>query len=282
MAAKIPYGYEIRDGNICTSNDSKVVKLIYKLYIKKRSKAYIVNYLNKKGYKYNTGGNWYFRLVDQILKNEKYCGKHGYPKIIDKKIFDEVKVIREARYNNHIRHNQIINSGRIENAYHKKIICAECNEEYIRLKRIGMKNIWVCKNSQNDVCNSRFISEDELNIRSIELFRYLKLHTENIAHRESMYKGFERVYYPALKLPTKTYIEELGKIISDEIFSIPDYDMTEELIDFIESNSIKLENVSSWINQLIKNIIIFSSGKIQFVLKNGKMINMEYQIKEEQ
>ena len=85
-----PYGYSYNKLDPekklrVVEEETKIVKLIYTMYLANQSTAQIAGYLYKKRYKTRSGGSFHTKLIGDILKNQVYLGKivwnrHHYDK----------------------------------------------------------------------------------------------------------------------------------------------------------------------------------------------------------
>lgn len=89
MAAHIPYGYVIEDGNaVIDEVSAKQVRLLYDNYLSGDS---LQNAASKAGI------NTWHGTVSKMLSNKKYLGTRYYPAIIERDLFDTVQEERHRR-----------------------------------------------------------------------------------------------------------------------------------------------------------------------------------------
>lgn len=132
---KAPLGY-------ITNNEKKfeidpvtapIIKEIFDLYSNGKSIRQVVNILNEKGYRTNSGKPFRIGSLDTILVNKKYIGIYefndiviegGVPQIIDKEVFEKVQTMLKKNKRQ---------SGKMKNpeAYllTGKLYCGECGEQ---------------------------------------------------------------------------------------------------------------------------------------------------------
>lgn len=81
---KLPFGYEMRQGNICVKiSEAFIVKEIYAAYSKGMSYRQIMDSLNAQAVTYNEPGKpWNKNMVARILGGEFYTGNNSYPAIL--------------------------------------------------------------------------------------------------------------------------------------------------------------------------------------------------------
>lgn len=278
MASTIAYGYTLSKGKlVIDEKESEVVKIIFEMFIyQNKKKAQIMRFLNEHGYRYRTGEKWYFALIHNILNNRKYCGAYGYPNIITEQEFELVnsKIVKIHEVNQ--RKNQIINTGQIFNKYHKKILCGECGNLYVRSTRAGMREMWVCKNSFHDECNARFISEYELDCLTVHLIRQVIKNTNLVSENSKKNRYSSRIKTLKYNVPSKEFIDQLSGEISKAIGFVKHYDISDQLLIYIHENIFKKEELDMWVDALIKNIKIYANGDIEYVFKNDVTIKCSY------
>lgn len=115
LGFNIPYGYEYENGKlIINSEEAKVVKMIFQLYLSGKSIGMIVNHLNDQGVLTKKGKHWGKQTISKILKNPIYCGiKHwqeilhedAHGKIIDVPTFNKIQQIRVNKIRNSKQNN---------------------------------------------------------------------------------------------------------------------------------------------------------------------------------
>ena len=110
LGFNIPYGYDYQDGKLKLNPDeSKIVKMIFHLYLAGKSIGFIVKQLNSRNISTKRGRHWGKQTVATILKNPIYCGiKHwqdilhegSHTNIIDLDTFNEIQQLRVNRIKN--------------------------------------------------------------------------------------------------------------------------------------------------------------------------------------
>lgn len=87
IAPDAPYGYQIEKDNrsrylVPHPNESKIVELIFNLYVKERMGARrIITYLINMGIPTRNGAYWQEQTIHRILANEVYIGRIQYKKV---------------------------------------------------------------------------------------------------------------------------------------------------------------------------------------------------------
>jgi DNA invertase Pin-like site-specific DNA recombinase len=115
LGFNIPYGYDYQNGElILNPNESKIVKMIFQMYLAGNSISTIVELLNNRGVSTKKGKRWGKQTISKILKNPLYCGiKHlqdilhsgSHVKIIDIPTFNQIQQLRVDRIRNS-KHNK--------------------------------------------------------------------------------------------------------------------------------------------------------------------------------
>lgn len=169
-----------KKGLIINQEQAKVVRLIYKLFMKGKTTSYICNYLEENGYETPTKKTkWYNSTILSILQNEKYKGDA----LVQKTYVPDFKSHKSIKNNGEIQqyyqekhHDPIINPddwtmAQIEiarrkelgytynctNVFSCKLVCADCGSFF------GQK-IWHSTDKYRKVvyqCNDKFNKEHQ-------------------------------------------------------------------------------------------------------------------------
>lgn len=99
MSRKIPYGYQIRDGELTIDpQESKGVKQIFSLYLAGMTQHQIADALNADRFFYSVENpTWCRPRIAQALQNPRYMGEKGYPALIDRETFHMAQTMRAER-----------------------------------------------------------------------------------------------------------------------------------------------------------------------------------------
>lgn len=90
----IPYGYKMNNGQIVIqSTSASVIRTVFSKKLELTTNRAIARYLNEQKLFKPSGTNWYHHDIGRILKNQRYCGEYGYPKIVSRKVFEEVQTL---------------------------------------------------------------------------------------------------------------------------------------------------------------------------------------------
>lgn len=194
-----PFGYK-RDPNnkdklIIDKEESKIVKLIFKLAKEEKSYNYIAKYLNENNIKRqktrtkkigdNSKYKWTPTRIKNIIENQEYTGctvQHKYkinfsdrkPIKLPESEWIIVKNTHEPLVSvedfNWIKEHRIVNGISINPSSHISLFfgylfCDECEaplEKFNYKKKDGRYGIYKCKNYCNDDLNHGFVSEENL------------------------------------------------------------------------------------------------------------------------
>ena len=95
---KLPFGYEMRMGNIVIRPDEKLwVEYIFRQYITGASLKEISDRLREDGTPFDADKQWNKNMVSRILADERYLGTDRFPRIIEQDMFRRVIDIRCAK-----------------------------------------------------------------------------------------------------------------------------------------------------------------------------------------
>lgn len=134
---QILLGYRLSDGQIFIDEDTApVIKMIFMKAAVRVTISQICREMENMGLK-NRQGNvrWQARGIRDILKEEAYCGRKGYPAIIDEALYSRVQEVR-VQMNHHHTCNE--NEDVMENrryVYHDKLICEDCGSRFKRMSK---------------------------------------------------------------------------------------------------------------------------------------------------
>lgn len=129
----ILYGYEVVKGKtVVKREESDIVKKVFSLYVEGQTLKSIATYLTDQKIVYFQGEvKWNKNTINRMLENEKYMGNEIYPQIISKKIFREVRAIKDKKSCKQEKHSPEVELLRII------CICSECGGRY---KRVNMQS----------------------------------------------------------------------------------------------------------------------------------------------
>lgn len=139
---KVPFGYEISDGEIVINNDeANIVKDIFTEYANGSSLSLLIKTLNYREVDFNgKGACWNKGRLYHILTEQRYLGNDVFPQIISNTLFDKANSLRNCK-------SAVKTDISDEAKYIKSIIfCGKCGSHIIR--RVGKQRVahWACLN----------------------------------------------------------------------------------------------------------------------------------------
>lgn len=151
ITCKAPFGYRLKNGTLeINENEAEIVRMIFDRYLSGQSKDEIAHYLSELGIPTRDGKmRWQHSSVSYILRNEKYVGdallqkryttdtlpyqkkiNHGekeqyylpgsHPPIIDRDIFEAVRVLLDRRA------EKVTTEKHQNDPLTRKIVCGSC------------------------------------------------------------------------------------------------------------------------------------------------------------
>lgn len=157
------FGYKIENKKFVVDKEkAEVVKKIFDLYSKGRTRQEIVAELNKKGCLNEKNQPFTVKGLQRMLKNERYVGIYRFgeevnetaiPSIVDKKIFEMV----QSRLTKNKKHGG--NKSKVNFLLSGKAFCGHCGGHlsgYSGTSRSGQTHYYyVCAKKSKDNCNKK-------------------------------------------------------------------------------------------------------------------------------
>lgn len=124
------YGYEIKSGRYqVQKTEAKIVRSIFNDVIDGMSTVSIANKLNKQDIKTRKkNAKWYHGMISRMIRNRRYCGELGYPKIINVSIQDKAINTLENRMKSKTRVTSYNRNK--ESPFYKMIRCEKCKSSF--------------------------------------------------------------------------------------------------------------------------------------------------------
>lgn len=276
----LPYGYTA-DGKdlVVDEEESKIIELIFKLYLEGNGTVKIANYLNSKGVptrfnklykdksvvktrfgeeKKPSDFLWRDGTVYSILKNSIYKGKrvakgieYDAQAIISEDVFNEVQATLTSRKNKLNSNRRYLN---IFQGKRSKIICGSCGKSYFMHKRLSNKdNAYKCisKRMPEISCDNPSIGIDKLNNAIYDILYYTPWYDfadENINKKTILMKSEKKVLDGNLQQEEK----ELNSITTQKKVLLDGY--TKEVISDVDYKK-KNSNLEKTVKQIGRRIL---------------------------
>lgn len=131
LGGRVPYGYIVQDHKLIADERAMpVVREIFRRYADGEKLTVIVNDLNARGYRQNTGNPFRVASVDKLLQNRTYIGTYVYSgtdveNMAERIIDDDTFALCEKRRNAH-RRAPAANRGPVEFQLQGKLFCGHC------------------------------------------------------------------------------------------------------------------------------------------------------------
>ena len=278
---RISYGYQLKDGIIqADEKTSQMLQEIFETYSKGIPISKMKDHI--KGLELNR------TKISDILRDARYLGDENIPQIIDAVLFEMV----QQRRKEHLKE-----IGKDQSyLYHKnqfllgdKMKCGECGSDYHCYKH-GNTQIWDCSKrlvKGRVTCRNQRIQEEQIMNLFIQVIKKMKKHpalirnvTIKMRKNNTRIKAVEREI-EMMKNSQNYEVDELLKLIykraslqyeqSDD-GSREYYTKKIEKLIQQQKNQETTEPDTALFDTIIKNIVIYQDGRVQFILKNGAIV----------
>ena len=278
---RIPCGYQLKDGIIEADEEtSQMVQEIFETYSKGIPVARLKDHIQ--------GLKLHRTKISDILCDARYLGDENIPQIIDAVLFETVQQRRKER---------LKEIGKEESyLYHKnqfllgdKMKCGECGSDYHCYKH-GNTQIWDCSRrlvKGRVTCRNQRIQEEQIINLFIKVLKKIRKQPALIRKviiesrkNNSRIKAVEREI-EMMKNSQNYEVDDLLKLIYKK--ASLQYEQSndgsreyhtkkiEKLIQQ-EKNQETTEPDTDLFDAIIKNIVISQDGRVQFILKNGVVV----------
>ena len=278
---RISYGYQLKDGIIqADEKTSQMLQEIFETYSKGIPISKMKDHI--KGLELNR------TKISDILRDARYLGDENIPQIIDAVLFEMV----QQRRKEHLKE-----IGKDQSyLYHKnqfllgdKMKCGECGSDYHCYKH-GNIQIWDCSRRLvrgRVTCRNQRIQEEQIMNLFMQVVEKLKKQ-QNIIRKvtiksrknNSRMKAVEREI-EMIENSQNYEVDDLLKLIykraslqyeqSDD-GSREYYTKKIEKLIQQQKNQETTEPDTALFDTIIKNIVIYQDGRVQFILKNGAIV----------
>lgn len=280
-------GYYLKKGNICIhQKEAMDVNQVIQKCIAKESPTQIAKWMNKNNIPtLKKNALWTHAMVSKMIRNLRYSGADDFPIIISKS--EQLKAIEILE--NRAEHKNRIKSEKRnkESPFYKMIYCGECQCR-MRLYENSKSFYWECSSiASSKKCSTNrmgdYIWNESIYLLTLEVINEMIGNTNQIidvGKRKFNHLNevlIENEIKQLLKEETtdielvhdllqKKYLikyKELDTIYSSETVLLKRYLQTLPVLDNLEQDIIK---------RIFKKIVIYSSGKVEFVLVNHQVI----------
>ena len=273
---RIPYGYQLKDGIIqLDEKTSQMVQEIFETYSKGIPISKMKDHI--KGLELNR------TKISDILRDARYLGDENIPQMIDAALFETVQQRRKERLKEIGKEQSYL--------YHKnqfllgdKMKCGECGSDYHCYKH-GNTQIWDCSRrlvKGRVTCRNQRIQEEQIMNLFMQVVEKLKkqpniIRKVSIKTRKnnSRIKAVEREI-EIIKNSQNYKVDDLLKLIYKR--ASLQYEQSDD--GTVEYYTKKIEKLiqeqknqnTALFDTIIKNIVIYQDGRVQFILKNGAIV----------
>ena len=287
------YGYEVKDGIYrVQKNEAKIIRAVFNDIIEGKSIVSIANDLNEKGIRTRKkDAKWYHGMISKMIRNRRYCGELGYPKIVNVSIQNEA--IR-CLDNRSFRKGRLKSSKRNkESPFYKMIYCRNCGSNFWLYEGSELF-YWRCTaDIRTGGCGlyhrNDGIKDEDIHDVVLEAINDLIGSPELIMNLGSMKPNHLEIVrldneIKKLLQSNQEEIAMVGKLLKDKYqLSYAQYDA-----DYISETMVLKAKVSKLYHQtvitrdlvksLIKEILIDENGKVTIVFINHQCIKKQVSI----
>ncbi len=273
---RISYGYQLKDGIIqADEKTSQMVQKIFEIYSKGIPVARLKDHIQ--------GLKLHCTKISDILCDARYLGDENIPQMIDAVLFETVQQRRKERLKEIGKEQSYL--------YYKdtfmlgdKIKCGECGSDY-HCYKYGNTQIWDCSRrlvKGRVTCRNQRIQEEQIMNLFMQVVEKLKkqpniIRKVSIKTRKnnSRIKAVEREI-EIIKNSQNYKVDDLLKLIYKRAslqYEQSDDGLIEYYIKKIEKVMQEQKNQDTALfDTIIKNIVIYQDGRVQFILKNGAIV----------
>lgn len=123
---KIPFGYEMRDGEIVPhQEEAEAVAFIYDSYRQGESYLKIAGTMSELGIRYHRATpEWNKHMIKRILENPKYAGQRGYPAILPAEVWRDAQAVRGRKTIGWQSQSPCVEMVK------RRLVCGECRSAF--------------------------------------------------------------------------------------------------------------------------------------------------------
>lgn len=294
MQTHTPFGYVIINGKPEISPEtSHIVGFIFKIYLEGISTYQIAKNLTNQGIlNASHKPSWNHGSIGKILENRKYMGDNFYPLLIEPEVFEKVQHRRQEQANKLGRTLQP-NSFRNQTVLSGTLYCGICGETYRRYVEHCNKPSesikWKCKHyiKGNRVsCRNIFLEDDVIKRAFIRVINHVIANPELVEKRRRLKTPLPSPAAEKLdheiqtSFKTGQYTEdEIRRLVFDRarekyhdtVIDDTDY-QTDKLRQALSEKGIQAGFEEKLFQQTVQKIVVQPEGRLQFKLRNGKLL----------
>lgn len=279
----IPYGYEIKNGDIVVNEKAaEIIRWMYAQYIKGDS-PYTITLGLALHYNENIG----LGRVRNILKNNKYLGDENFTPILDENTYQQAQQQKEK-----IR-PKLTNPTGEKGVYplSSKILCGFCGKGFLfTMVAPHATKKWACYGKNNvgiEKCRHRIL-ESEILQAFQRILIGVKQNNKLLTTKPDFYKAKPTPQYNMLNYKiNKAFKDEefVAKELISQLFERAQEEYKSATVDYFEQQTTTIlqaiqtyngteENTNWLINKILEQVIIHEE-KITFSFKNKVVIDIK-------
>lgn len=291
----MPMGYRIVNGKAeIVPEAADTVKQVFQAYLSGISTSRIAKELNAQGVlNASHKASWNHGSVGNLLKNQKYQGDEFFPPLIAPHTFEAVQERRREksrRLGRTIHPNSFAN----QSAFSSRLVCGICGQPYRKYvehcNQPGEKINWKCKcyiQGNRVYCRNLFLSEGQISAAFLEAVNRLIDRPQLLEHsiakkQQSPNYRVDRIseQIQEMTMDGGSAAQDIKKLIFEraklqyQTANIEDTGYwTEKLKVAIGQREAQTEFNEPLFLQIIKQVVIFDDGRLEFHFINGLTIN---------
>lgn len=272
------FGYKICDGErVIHETEGLIVSWAYTQYCNGFSYLQIADKLKEKNIPYRADGcSWNKNMVQRMLAREEYCGENGYPKLIERELYEKVQSIKQRRVAIRAIRQEVPKEIR------QMLRCGKCGSGIEREKAGKVMN-WQCRVEKRTT--EEYITDEVL------LAKIVRKTNEMIAYPEVLETQPEQTFKLTLSMmqannhilrqiqEQKRSAAEIQQLIfqaaAERYRNCRTEDATyytKQLLEVYGQEEIKAVPDFKLLQHTVKHIYLNPDGELQFEMINGKII----------
>lgn len=140
VPAAVTHGRGTDHKIVIDEEKAPIIRYVFEAYADGVPKKKIIEELNRRGWKTNTGGKFTINSLGAALRNRKYIGEYyfnnekidGYPVLIDPEVFQRVQARLDAN-----KHAPATQKAKVEYLLYGKAFCGHCGANMVGVSGTG-------------------------------------------------------------------------------------------------------------------------------------------------